>query len=115
MIESEEKKLDIILQYLHNQLNNQEKLVFFNLLKTETAFRALFAAEWRLYKELQPVKRKMSAAQKEHILKEVLEQANSYSAGEKVITKFIQELLSLILPVPVMPFIKIAKELSVSD
>ncbi|NLM52392.1 MAG: hypothetical protein GX197_06185 [Firmicutes bacterium] len=111
-----EKSMDLILQYLHNQLNAEEKLNFYHLLQTDATFRTHFAAEWKLYKELQLYKRKMPAKQKEQILNSILARAEPQRGREKIIHQFVQQLWAMILPEPVVPLIiNFAKELSVSE
>ena len=85
-----EERLDLILQYLNNRLDDRKKPEFFQLLRADEDFRMLFAGEWKLYRGMQHFKAAMQEKRKKQVLNDIQERlpAPGFAASRQLMRLF---------------------------
>ena len=102
-----EERLDLILQYLNNRLDDRKKPEFFQLLRADEDFRMLFAGEWKLYRGMQHFKAAMQEKRKKQVLTDIQREiTGSRFCREQAINAFIFRLFEMILPDLAVPYFK---------
>lgn len=100
-----DERLELILSYLNNQLNNEQKIQVYNLMRTDHEFLALFKEEWVLHKQMQQYKMNMEPDVKARILQNIYMQSKNNDINVDNFKKFLMQMaFNMVIPAPVMPY-----------